>query len=57
MGASPHTGGVVFHMWAPYAERVSVIGSFNGWDSDKHPMQAEEKGYWYADVAEAHVGD
>jgi 1,4-alpha-glucan branching enzyme len=44
-------------MWAPYAERVSVIGSFNGWDSDKHPMQAEEKGYWYADVAEAHVGD
>jgi 1,4-alpha-glucan branching enzyme len=57
MGATPHTGGVGFRVWAPHAERVSVIGSFNGWDSDKHPMQAEENGNWYADVAEAHVGD
>jgi 1,4-alpha-glucan branching enzyme len=57
MGAIPHAGGVGFRVWAPHAERVSVIGSFNGWDSDKHPLQAEENGYWYADVAEAHVGD
>jgi 1,4-alpha-glucan branching enzyme len=57
MGATPHPGGVAFRVWAPHAERVSVIGSFNGWDSDKHPMQAEENGNWYADVAEAHVGD
>jgi 1,4-alpha-glucan branching enzyme len=57
MGAIPHAGGVAFRVWAPHAERVSVIGSFNGWDSDKHPLQAEENGYWYADVAEAHVGD
>ena len=41
----------------PMQQRVSVIGSFNGWDGGKHPMQAEENGYWYADVAEAHVGD
>ena len=57
MGATPHEGGVVFRVWAPHAERVSVIGSFNGWDGDKHPMQGEENGYWYADVKEAHVGD
>ena len=57
MGATPHAGGVGFRVWAPHAERVSVIGSFNGWDSDKNPMQAEENGNWYADVAEAHVGD
>jgi 1,4-alpha-glucan branching enzyme len=57
MGATPHAEGVAFRVWAPHAERVSVIGSFNGWDSDKHPMQAEENGNWYADVAEAHVGD
>jgi 1,4-alpha-glucan branching enzyme len=56
-GAIPHAGGVAFRVWAPHAQRVSVIGSFNGWDSGKHPMQAEENGYWYADVAEAHVGD
>ncbi|MBU1748902.1 MAG: alpha amylase C-terminal domain-containing protein [Chloroflexi bacterium] len=57
MGAIPHAGGVAFRVWAPHAQRVAVIGSFNGWDGDKHPMQAEERGYWYADVVEAHVGD
>lgn len=57
MGAMPHPGGVAFRVWAPHAERVSVIGSFNGWDDDSHPMQAEQNGYWYADLAEAQVGD
>lgn len=57
MGAIPHDGGVAFRVWAPHAERVSVIGSFNGWDGGKHPLQAGENGYWYADVAEAQVGD
>jgi 1,4-alpha-glucan branching enzyme len=57
MGSIPHSGGVAFRVWAPHAEMVSVIGSFNGWDSDKHPMRAEENGNWYANVADAHVGD
>ena len=41
----------------PMPRRVSVIGSFNGWDGDKHPMQAEENGHWYTDVTEARIGD
>jgi 1,4-alpha-glucan branching enzyme len=57
MGAIPHAGGVAFRVWAPHAERVSVIGSFNGWDSDKHPLQSEENGNWSADVPEARAGD
>jgi 1,4-alpha-glucan branching enzyme len=57
MGAIPHSGGVTFRVWAPHAERVSVIGSFNEWDGAKHPMQVEENGYWYTDVAEAGIGD
>src|SRR5512147_1930852 len=57
MGAIPHAGGVAFRVWAPHAQQVSVIGSFNDWDGDKYPMQAEENGYWYADVAEARIGD
>ena len=57
LGAVPHAGGVGFGVWAPHAERVAVIGSFNGWDGDKHPMQAGENGCWYADVAEAQAGD
>jgi 1,4-alpha-glucan branching enzyme len=44
-------------VWAPNAQRVSVIGSFNDWDGGKHPTQAEENGHWYTDVAEAHIGD
>jgi len=57
MGAIPHTGGVGFRVWAPNAQRVSVIGAFNDWDGDRHPMQAEENGHWYTDVAEARIGD
>ena len=30
--------GVSFRVWAPNAERVSVVGSFNGWDGRVHPM-------------------
>jgi 1,4-alpha-glucan branching enzyme len=34
------TVGVHFAVWAPNAERVSVIGDFNGWDGRVHPMRA-----------------
>jgi 1,4-alpha-glucan branching enzyme len=44
-------------VWAPHAQQVSVIGSFNDWDGEKHPMQSEENGNWHADIAEAHAGD
>ena len=30
--------GVYFAVWAPNAERVSVIGDFNGWDPQSHPL-------------------
>lgn len=57
LGATPHARGAAFRVWAPNAQRVSIIGSFNDWDGAKHPMQAEANGYWYANVTEAHVGD
>ena len=39
--------GVAFAVWAPDAQRVSVIGDFNTWDSRRHPMrQRPECGVW-----------
>jgi 1,4-alpha-glucan branching enzyme len=57
MGSILHPQGVAFRVWAPHAQQVSVIGSFNDWKGAQHPMEAEENGYWYTNVAEAQAGD
>ena len=39
--------GVCFRVWAPNAERVSVVGPFNDWDGRVHQMQSlGESGVW-----------
>ncbi|MDX9714237.1 MAG: 1,4-alpha-glucan branching protein GlgB [Dissulfurispiraceae bacterium] len=39
--------GVRFSVWAPNANRVSVIGEFNGWDSRRHQMRMlSSAGIW-----------
>jgi 1,4-alpha-glucan branching enzyme len=39
--------GVRFAVWAPSAERVSVIGNFNQWDGRRHPMRFRvNSGIW-----------
>ncbi|MBF9224125.1 alpha amylase C-terminal domain-containing protein [Hymenobacter sp. BT662] len=57
MGAVPHAGGTTFRMWAPHAEAVSVVGTFNDWDAQKNPLQLEGDGYWATDVPAAKPGD
>ncbi|MBP2649159.1 MAG: 1,4-alpha-glucan branching enzyme, partial [Gemmatimonadetes bacterium] len=39
--------GVQFAVWAPNAERVSVVGDFNDWDGRAHPMRVRGgSGVW-----------
>lgn len=39
--------GVRFSVWAPNAERVSVVGNFNRWDGRVHPMRVHgSSGVW-----------
>jgi len=39
--------GALFAVWAPNAERVAVVGDFNGWNGARHPLSARgESGLW-----------
>jgi 1,4-alpha-glucan branching enzyme len=53
LGASDGVAGAHFAVWAPNAERVSVIGDWNGWSPDTHKLRAREdgSGIWHGFVA------
>ncbi len=45
------TQSVVFRVYAPHAEKVAVVGDFNDWKSNAHPMKKITKeGVWEAVV-------
>jgi 1,4-alpha-glucan branching enzyme len=51
LGAHPRVidgvAGTSFAVWAPNAERVSVIGDFNDWDPNRHVLQPQgASGIW-----------
>jgi 1,4-alpha-glucan branching enzyme len=52
LGAHPgvHGGinGTYFAVWVPNANRVAVVGNFNGWNEQAHPMHVrwDESGIW-----------
>jgi 1,4-alpha-glucan branching enzyme len=51
LGAHPAemdgVAGVRFAVWAPNAQRVSVVGDFNHWDGRRHPMRKRHgPGVW-----------
>ena len=57
MGAIPTSKGVAFRVWAPNAEQVYVIGSFNDWNETSLPLVREQNGNWSTNVPSAKPGD
>lgn len=61
LGAHPvtrdGTAGTRFAVWAPTAERVSVVGDFNDWDGRMHPMTVRgSTGVWELFIPEVAAG-
>ncbi|MBN2476566.1 MAG: alpha amylase C-terminal domain-containing protein [Pirellulales bacterium] len=56
-GATPYTSGCKFAVWAPHADAVFVIGTFNDWCSDANPLAKNPDGTWWADVPGVKPGD
>ena len=60
-GAVPESrhgiAGTCFRVWAPNAERVSVVGGFNGWDGRANPMATlGDSGVWELFIPELAAG-
>jgi 1,4-alpha-glucan branching enzyme len=57
LGAHVRPDGTSFAVWAPNAERVSVIGDFNGWDTGSAPLEpVASSGIWSGRIDGAHEG-
>ena len=52
LGCHLEGDGAVFRVWAPNAQRISVTGSFNGWNEDANYMyKLEDSGIWECHIA------
>jgi 1,4-alpha-glucan branching enzyme len=60
LGCQMHSSrdGAQFSVWAPNARAVSVIGEWNGWNPDAHPLapRADSSGIWEGRVREVAQG-
>ncbi len=61
LGAHEHevdgVGGVLFAVWAPNSERVSVVGDFNNWDGRRHQMRVRGgSGVWELFIPDLNPG-
>jgi 1,4-alpha-glucan branching enzyme len=56
LGAHPNRQGTWFAVWAPNADGVAVVGDFNDWSPDAHPLKNAGGGIWSAFVRGAKPG-
>jgi 1,4-alpha-glucan branching enzyme len=57
MGSIPGDNETLFRVWAPHAEHVFVVGTFNRWLPWQSPLAPEKDGYWSAVIPRAQSGD
>ncbi|MEP2024167.1 MAG: alpha amylase C-terminal domain-containing protein [Reichenbachiella sp.] len=41
-----------YREWAPAADGLSLIGDFNGWNAERHPLTQDENGVWGIFIAD-----
>lgn len=51
--------GVHFALWAPNAKKVSVIGNFNNWNRNAHPLnlRSDSSGIWEGFIPQLAKGE
>jgi len=45
---------VIFVCWAPKAKQVHLLGDFNNWNGELHPMARQPDGAWRLEVELKH---
>ncbi|GHV05017.1 1,4-alpha-glucan branching enzyme [Clostridia bacterium] len=51
-GFHKEDGQWVYREWAPNAERLMLVGDFNGWNADSHPLTRVDNGNWEIKLSE-----
>lgn len=49
--------GLWYREWAPNAERLALVGDFNGWDGDADPLTRGDYGQWSVFLSDKTHGD
>jgi len=49
--------GVIYREWAPAARALHLIGEFNDWDRQAHPMERDRRGIWNIFLPDKDYGD
>jgi len=56
MGFTQADGGWWYREWAPAARELSLVGDFNHWNHDSHPLMRREDGVWEIFIQEEGFG-